>query len=74
MLTSIGAAAFGTYEAGAALDPVSLEIALPAGCDVVVASPQAGAELAWLWWLIGAVVLGAIVMAVVVTAVRRRSA
>ena len=88
VLTEDGSIAFGTYEAGEALDALTLSVALPADCGAVVeegATPapevttavdeeHAGLDLTWLWWLIGALVVVAIIVAVVVTAVRRRSA
>ena len=87
VLTEAGAAAFGTYEAGEALDPVTLVIALPSECGAVAVDETPGPEvttavdgqsdapdLTWLWWLIGGLVVLAIVIAIIVTVLRRRGA
>ncbi|HWL02526.1 MAG TPA: HtaA domain-containing protein [Microbacteriaceae bacterium] len=88
VLTEAGSAAFGTYDAGESLDPLTLVIALPSDCGAVAEDGSApgpevttaiddqsnAPDLAWLWWLIGGLVVLAIVIAIIVTVVRRRSA
>lgn len=88
-LTAEGAAAFGTYPAGEALDAITLVVELPADCitaadpaeptvEPTVISSEVVAtdsnDVAWLWWLIGGLlVLTGIVVAVIVLARRRAS-
>jgi len=87
VLTEAGSAAFGTYAAGEALDPVTLSLSLPADCGAAAAeetpAPEVttaidngttGPGLTWLWWLIGGLVVLAIVIAIIVTVLRRRNA
>lgn len=81
-LTSAGAQAFGTYEAGEAFDPVSFTLPLDADCGSVlpVASPEASvnaapasAEAPNLWWIGPIVALLLAAAAVTVVVIRRRS-
>ena len=78
-LTAAGAAAFGTYPEGEALDPVDLAITLDPAClepVVAVDEPRAGTENASaaspLPWILGALVLLLVVPALIVVLVRRR--
>lgn len=77
-LTAAGAAAFGTYPAGEALDPVDLRITVDPACVepvAVVDEGEAATENASatspLPWIIGAVVLLLLVAALVAFLVRR---
>ncbi len=81
-LTAAGAAAFGTYPAGEALDPVSAVIPVGADCGVSTGEPggegqeEPGAteDSAPVWpWIAGGLVLAALIAGGVVIA-RRRSA
>ena len=80
-LTADGAAAFGTYPEGEALDPVDLRITVDPACVepvAVVDEPQAETENAAatspLPWIIGGLVLLLLVAALVVFLVRRNRA
>jgi len=82
-LTDEGAAAFGTYEAGSAFDPITVSFtttdcatlaAAAAEATPVKAAPvESSSNPTWLWWVIGAVVLAAIIAAVIVLVTRRRA-
>lgn len=84
VLTSAGAAAFGTYAAGEGFDPVSFTLPLDSACaspaepteaQTMTAEPVAsGPDLVWLWILLAAVLLLLVAAAVVVILVRRRRA
>jgi hypothetical protein len=84
VLTEAGAAAFGTYEAGSAFDPIDLRITLDPACitpaiDTDVATTGAEIETASatspLPWVLLAVLLAlAVVVAVIVLTRRRRRA
>jgi hypothetical protein len=82
-LTDSGGAAFGSYEAGEALDPVTIEIVGGAACAEPLAA--AGAELPKPevvvatgpinWWLVaGIAILALAALATLVLVLRRRSA
>jgi hypothetical protein len=81
VLTSAGAAAFGTYPAGEEFDPVSFTLALDPACATAVEPTEAqtmtaepvasGADLTWLWVVLAAVLLLLVAAAVVVIVVRR---
>jgi len=85
VLTEAGAEAFGTYPAGEAFDPVTMQFTTDASCAAVTPEPQeespvaeepasdAGSGLTWMWWVLGALALVAIIVAVVLI-VRRRNA
>ncbi|MGX5682649.1 HtaA domain-containing protein [Schumannella luteola] len=83
VLLPAGAEAFGTYESGEAFDPVSAELVLASGCEVVAApeeQPVDDAPVAdqgpvqwWVWAIAGAVLL-ALIVAIVVMVLRRRTA
>ncbi|WP_166877550.1 HtaA domain-containing protein [Salinibacterium sp. ZJ450] len=64
-----GAAAFGTYDAGTAMDPITLRYQTPAGC-----SPQNAAAFPWLPWRLLVLVAALAAIAFVVTLLRRRGA
>ena len=79
-LTEQGSAAFGTYPAGDALDPITLRVTLPASCDPVVlptSEPEptqapvepAPAEGLPVWAVIIMVGLGVVVVAAVIVIV-----
>jgi hypothetical protein len=83
-LAAAGAEAFGTYEVGTELDPISVTLELDARCateaSVPVATPDpevtssTGPDLGWLAWLIvGIVVIGA-AAGVVIWRMRARKA
>ncbi|WP_425561202.1 HtaA domain-containing protein [Microbacterium sediminicola] len=88
VLTDAGAAAFGTYEAGEALDPVSFSIPLPTDCVTaeddaeVIATPEAtptedagqpaSSDASIWWWIIGGLVLLAAIILVWMLLSRRR--
>jgi hypothetical protein len=87
-LTEAGAAAFGTYPAGEALDPVTVAFTTAADCaapveeaaaaattaDAETVSAEKTVDYAWVGWLVAALVLIAAVVAVVVVLRRRRKA
>jgi len=87
-LTAAGAAAFGTYPEGEALDPVTITATVESGCASESPAPTATAtddELApeptaaegWPVWatvLIVALLVAAIIAALVIILVRRRRA
>ena len=80
-LTANGSAAFGTYEPGEALDPITLSFTTadcaaapvqePAAVDVEPASSTS--DLTWLWIVLGVLLVLAIIAVVVIVA-RRRTA
>jgi dihydrofolate reductase len=83
-LTPAGAAAFGTYPAGEALDPVDLSITLDSACAEPVAAvdePQAmlaedvaaASPLPWVIGAVGLLLLVAALAVVVVVRLRRRA-
>ncbi|MDO7883405.1 HtaA domain-containing protein [Salinibacterium soli] len=83
VLLPAGAEAFGTYETGEAFDPVSAELVLASGCEVVAApeeqpvddSPADDAQpVGWWVWAIAIAALLALVVAIVVLVLRRRTA
>jgi hypothetical protein len=69
-LTDEGAAAFGTYESGEPLDPLSLELSLESAC----ALPQPQSAPTWPIWIAGAAGAGIVAAATVLVVRRRRSA
>ena len=84
-LTAAGAAAFGTYREGEALDPVTFTAELPEGCAEGAPEPTATpfaaavdtggaapADLSWIWWLVGGLVVLA-AAATTVVLIRRRA-
>ena len=86
-LTPAGSAAFGTYEAGESLDPVSFTVTTSPDCDAAASAtpaPSSSAESAAptteptasdapnLWWILW-VVLALIVIAIIVSLLVRRS-
>ncbi len=81
-LTESGAAAFGTYEAGSELDPVTLVVAVGADCAEPVATTDDGAEVdaepasasSPLPWVIGGLVVLAVLVAILVAVLLRRRA
>jgi hypothetical protein len=87
-LTEAGAAAFGTYPAGEALDPVTVAFTTAADCaapveeaaaaattaDAETVSAEKPVDYAWVGWLVAALVLIAAVVVVVVVLRRRRKA
>lgn len=66
VLSEDGAAAFGTYDAGTAMDPITLSYQTPAGCH-----PQSAA-LPWLPWRLLVLVAAITAITVVVVRLRRR--
>ncbi len=81
VLTAEGSAAFGTYESGEEFDPVSFTVepgaacesaAAPSGEPTVAADPTS-AETANLWWILWLALALAVIAAVAVILVRRRS-
>ncbi len=84
-LTEEGSAAFGTYPAGEALDPLTIVATLDGGCDQPVASPTddgieeeptAPAAAGWPVWATALVIVlvAALIAAAVIILVRRRRA
>ena len=83
-LTEAGAAAFGTYEAGEALDPVTVEIqgagacaqpaVVPAEPEAPAAEPVAATNPAGWWLLGGGVLLALLAVLVLVLVARHRRA
>jgi hypothetical protein len=67
VLTASGAQAFGTYEAGTQLDPLTLSYVAPAGCELAAPAPPA-----WLAWALGGTVAVVGVAAVLAARSRRR--
>jgi hypothetical protein len=62
-LTADGAAAFGTYEAGEALDPVSFTLDIDSACATQLTAKPA--DLEWLWLTIGSIlVAGAVAVSI----------
>jgi hypothetical protein len=83
VLTPAGSAAFGTYEAGTELDPITIAFTTPDGCAAPLAdagdqaaTPVAdqGAGTGWLVWVAIAVVLAAVAAAAWIVARRRKAA
>ncbi|WP_167052452.1 HtaA domain-containing protein [Salinibacterium sp. ZJ77] len=88
VLTAAGHEAFGTYPAGEDFDPITITITTAEDCAAAIAEPEAtdgaepaapvsddsGADLAWLWWVIGGVLLAAIIVALIVARRRRNEA
>ncbi|HWL60994.1 MAG TPA: HtaA domain-containing protein, partial [Microbacteriaceae bacterium] len=86
VLTAAGGEAL-SYAAGEPLDPITIVVGLGADCALGVPTPvatsgddaaeitpiSAGPDLAWLWWVLGAIAL-AIIVAIVVVVLRRRGA
>ncbi|RQP13058.1 MAG: hypothetical protein EAS51_00750 [Microbacteriaceae bacterium] len=86
-LTESGSAAFGTYPAGEALDPLTIVATVDADCGEVVETPdaaptdeeiepEAASDAGWPVWatVLIALLLAAIIAAVAVILVRRRKA
>lgn len=70
VLLEPGAAAFGTYEAGEELDPISVTFTSDADC--IASDPASGMQPAWSWWLTGGILLLVVIAAAVFLARRRR--
>jgi hypothetical protein len=73
-LTAEGAAAFGTYEAGEAFDPVTINLTVAPGCELVVPEPAAESpDFTWAWIALGAVLALALAATALIVVRRRRS-
>jgi hypothetical protein len=68
VLTASGAEAFGTYEAGTELDPLTLSYVAPADCELASPGPPA-----WLGWALGGTVAVVGVTALLTALFRRRT-
>jgi hypothetical protein len=68
VLTEAGSAAFGTYEAGEALDPITLSVSTSAECITAAITPPP-VDFGWVPWFFAVPVLSALAA----LAVRRRS-
>ncbi len=88
-LTEAGNESFGTYPAGEEFDPITITITTADDCAAAIAEPEptagapvdgeeasdaSGADLTWMWWLIGAVVLLAAIIAIIVAVRRKKTA
>ncbi len=82
VLLAEGAAAFGTYETGEPFDALSAELPLDPGCAEVVAPEETpiadeptGTDAPTLWWawLIAGLALLAVIAAIIVVILRRRT-
>lgn len=81
VLTSAGSAAFGTYEPGTELDPITITFSTDAECAAAVAegandeapAEESAAGPGWLLWVIIAAALAAIAAIVWTVLARRRS-
>ncbi len=80
-LTADGSEAFGTYEAGEAFDPVTIELGIDPACATITVpttapiaptEPIAAAPTLWWLWLVGGLVLLGAMVAVIVVVLRRR--
>ncbi len=79
VLLEAGAKAFGTYQAGEELDPISVTFTTGAACGEIGAeaptsSPvsASGADLTWLWWAAGILLLVLLVVAATILTRRTR--
>jgi hypothetical protein len=78
-LTPAGADAFGTYESGEQLDPITITFSTVASCSELAPAPNAATEepaadapdLSWIYWLVAAIVIAAI--ATLLVMMRRRA-
>ncbi len=72
-LTDAGAAAFGTYQAGETLDPLSFDFTVEEGCALLASDPAPGGSPWIVWTLVGIAAIGIAGVAVAaVPLIRRR--
>lgn len=69
VLLGPGADAFGTYETGEELDPISVTFTTDADCSPI--EPASGFGLTWIWWLGGGILL--LLVAATATVLARRA-
>ena len=78
-LLAPGAKAFGTYEPGEELDPLSVTFTTGAGCEVIASETPstpgspAAADLTWLWWPAGGILLLLVIGTAILVARRSSS-
>ena len=73
-LTDEGAAAFGTYESGELLDPLTIQLTLEASCVRPTPEPEAPIQPTWPIWIAAGAGTAIIAVATVLVVRRRRGA